>query len=181
MPGVKDLLVRMSLDTSTYKTQIADAKREMQALKGEYKALESGDSIGKGAEKLLEKLREQKKAAEAMIEAYRKGIVEIEDKLTAAQAAGKKTGDLESQLQKLRQGLSDAETQANNLQNKINNLRIDKFIDHARTVAQAIQDIQLGLGDILNAAGEAADHADEVNVRNDLYSFEISRGQPLRS
>ena len=41
MANVRDLLIRMSLDTATFKRNIADAKGELRTLKSEFKAVSS--------------------------------------------------------------------------------------------------------------------------------------------
>ena len=67
MANVRDLLIRMSLDTATFKKNIADAKGELRTLKSEFKAVSSDSNVENAGGKLLENLREQKSTAEALV------------------------------------------------------------------------------------------------------------------
>ena len=164
MADVRELLIRMTLDTSTFKTNIADAKRELKTLKSEYKAISSSDDIGQGGAKLLDNLKEQKTAAEALVKEYQAGIEEIQAKLNAVPAGSQQASQLQSQVQALENGLANAQTQVNNLQSQIDNVRLDTFITHAETVASTINNLRLGLGELFDFAGRTADNADEIHV-----------------
>lgn len=164
MADVRDLLIRMSLDTSTFKTNIADAKRELRTLKSEYKEISSSDDIGQGGAKLLENLREQKTAAEALVKEYQTGIEEIQAKLNAVPAGSQQASQLQSQVQALENGLANAQTQVNNLQSQIDNVRLDTFITHAETIASTINSLKIGLGDLTDFARQTANAADTANV-----------------
>ena len=160
MADVRDLLIRMTLDTSTFKTNIADAKRELKTLKSEYRAISASDDIGQGGEKLLSNLREQKTAAEALVKEYQTGIEEIRAKLNTVPAGSQAASQLQSQVQTLENGLANAQTQVATLQSQIDGIRLDTFITHAETVASTLSNLRLGLGEVFDAAGRAADSAD---------------------
>lgn len=164
MADVRDLLIRMTLDTSTFKTNIADAKRELKTLKSEYRAISASDDIGQGGEKLLSNLREQKTAAEALVKEYQAGIEEIRTKLNAVPAGSQAAIQMQSQVQTLENGMARAQEQVEILQNQINGIRLDTFITHAETVASTLSNLRLGLGEVFDAAGRAADSADTANV-----------------
>ena len=164
MADVRDLLIRMTLDTSTFKTNIADAKRELKTLKSEYRAISASDDIGQGGEKLLSNLREQKTAAEALVKEYQAGIEEIRAKLNAVPAGSQAASQMQSQVQTLENGMARAQEQVEILQNQINGIRLDTFITHAETVASTLSNLRLGLGEVFDAAGRAADSADTANV-----------------
>ena len=167
MADVRDLLIRMSLDTSTFKTNIADAKRELKTLKSEYKAISASDDIGQGGANLLANLREQKTAAEALVKEYQTGIEEIRAKLNTVPAGSQQASQLQSQVQALENGLANAQTQVSTLQSQIDSVRLDTFITHAETVASTINNLRLGLGELFDFAGRAADSADTANVNRE--------------
>ena len=164
MADVRDLLIRMTLDTSTFKTNIADAKRELKTLKSEYRAISASDDIGQGGEKLLSNLREQKTAAEALVKEYQTGIEEIRAKLNTVPAGSQAASQMQSQVQTLEDGLANAQAQVATLQSQIDGIRLDTFITHAETVASTLSNLRLGLGEVFDAAGRAADSADTANV-----------------
>ena len=164
MADVRDLLIRMSLDTSTFKTNIADAKRELRTLKSEYKAISSSDDIGQGGARLLENLREQKTAAEALVQEYQTGIDEIRKQLDSVPDGTQAAGQLQRQVQSLEDGLARAQTQVNDLQTQINSVRLDTFIAHAKTIASTINGLKIGLGDLTDFARQTANAADTANV-----------------
>ena len=164
MADVRDLLIRMSLDTSTFKTNIADAKRELRTLKSEYKEISSSDDIGQGGARLLENLREQKTAAEALVQEYQTGIEEIRRQLDAVPTDSQAAGQLQRQVQSLEDGLARAKTQVNDLQTQINSVRLDTFIAHAETIASTINSLKIGLGDLTDFARQTANAADTANV-----------------
>ena len=70
MADVKDLLIRMSLDTADFKKNIADANKEIKTLKAEFKAAASGDDVENVGKALLDNLQQQKTAAEALVKEY---------------------------------------------------------------------------------------------------------------
>ena len=164
MADVRDLLIRMSLDTSTFKTNIADAKRELRTLKSEYKEISSSDDIGQGGARLLANLREQKTAAEALVKEYQNGIEEIRKQLDSVPADSQAASRLQSQVQTLEDGLAKAQTQVNELQDQINGVTLDTFIAHAETVASTINSLKIGLGDLTDFARQTANAADQSNV-----------------
>lgn len=164
MADVRDLLIRMSLDTSTFKTNIADAKRELRTLKSEYKEISSSDDIGQGGARLLENLREQKTAAEALVQEYQTGIEEIRRQLQDVPTDSQAAGQLSKQVQSLEDGLARAKDQVNTLQTQINNVRLDTFIAHAETIASTINSLKIGLGDLTDFARQTANAADTANV-----------------
>ena len=164
MADIRDLLIRMSLDTSTFKTNIADAKRELRTLKSEYKEISSSDDIGQGGARLLENLREQKTAAEALVQEYQTGIEEIRRQLDAVPTDSQAAGQLQRQVQSLEDGLARAKTQVNDLQTQINSVRLDTFIAHAETIASTINSLKIGLGDLTDFARQTANAADTANV-----------------
>lgn len=164
MADVRDLLIRMSLDTSTFKSNIADAKRELRTLKSEYKEISSSDDIGQGGARLLENLREQKTAAEALVKEYQTGIDEIRRQLDAVPTDSQAAGQLQRQVQSLEDGLARAQTQVNTLQEQINSVRLDTFIAHAETIASTINSLKIGLGDLTDFARQTANAADTANV-----------------
>lgn len=164
MADVRDLLIRMSLDTSTFKTNIADAKRELRTLKSEYKEISSSDDIGQGGARLLDNLREQKTAAEALVQEYQTGIEEIRRQLDAVPTDSQAAGQLQRQVQSLEDGLARAQTQVNDLQTQINSVRLDTFIAHAETIASTINSLKIGLGDLTDFARQTANAADTANV-----------------
>ena len=164
MADVRDLLIRMSLDTSTFKTNIADAKRELRTLKSEYKEISSSDDIGQGGARLLDNLREQKTAAEALVQEYQTGIEEIRRQLDAVPTDSQAAGQLQRQVQSLEDGLARAKDQVNTLQDQINSVRLDTFIAHAETIASTINSLKIGLGDLTDFARQTANAADTANV-----------------
>ena len=164
MADVRDLLIRMSLDTSTFKTNIADAKRELRTLKSEYKEISSSDDIGQGGARLLENLRDQKTAAEALVQEYQTGIEEIRRQLDAVPTDSQAAGQLQRQVQSLEDGLARAKDQVNTLQEQINSVRLDTFIAHAETIASTINSLKIGLGDLTDFARQTANAADTANV-----------------
>lgn len=164
MADVRDLLIRMTLDTSTFKTNIADAKRELKTLKSEYKEISSSDDIGQGGAKLLDNLKEQKTAAEALVKEYKTGIDAIRKQLEAVPAGSQASSQLQRQVQDLENGLARAKDQVNILQTQINSVRLDTFIAHAETVASTINSLKIGLGDLTDFARQTANAADTTNV-----------------
>ena len=186
MADVRDLLIRMSLDTSTFKTNIADAKRELRTLKSEYKEISSSDDIGQGGARLLENLREQKTAAEALVQEYQTGIEEIRRQLQDVPTDSQAAGQLQRQVQSLEDGLARAQTQVNDLQTQINSVRLDTFIAHAETVASTINSLKIGLGDLTDFARQTANAADTANVSREAArvagtkSFEGATNEQLK-
>lgn len=161
---VKDLLVRLSLDTTAYKKNIADAKAELKTLRAEYKATDSDSDLAKAGEALLKNLRDQKEAAEAVVAEYEKGIAAVKTKLENAGEGSQASTQLEKELQTLNKGLADAQTNVNTLEQRINAFKVDQFVEKASQVTSILNDLKLGLGTVLGAAGETADSADQQNV-----------------
>ena len=164
MADVKDLLIRMSLDSSTFKRNIQDAKSELRTLKAEYKAVASSDDIGKAGASLLKNLQEQKTAAEALVTQYDKGIESLRRQLDQATPGSQKAQQLTKQIQQLEKGLADARTQVNGLQQDIDGVTLDNFISKAESVASTFMSLKLGFGDLLDGFGDAADSADSAFV-----------------
>lgn len=167
MADVKDLLIRMSLDTMTFKQKITEAKSELKALKAEFKAAESGDEVGKRGEALLKDLQDRKAAAEALMQQYQKGMDDIQAQLDAAKPGSKKYTDLFTKANQLRTDFSNAKTTVNELQSQIDNFRMDNMIYKAEQLATVFMSLKLGLGDILRIPGEATDSADDAFVRRE--------------
>lgn len=164
MADVKDLLIRMSLDTSTFKRNIQTAKAELRTLKSEYKAVASSDDVGKAGEKLLSNLQEQKTVAEALVSEYNKGIESLRTQLQKATPGSQGAFQIEQQIQKLEEGLARARTQVNNLQSDIDGIKLDNFISKAETVASTFSSLRIGLGELLDGFGDTADSADTAFV-----------------
>lgn len=164
MADVKDLLIRMSLDTATFKRNIQDAKRELRTLKSEYKAISSSDEIGKAGENLLKNLQDQKTTAEALVAEYDKGIAALRTQLQKATPGSQAAFQMEQQIQKLEDGLARAKTQVNELQAQIDGVKLDNFISKAETVASTFNSLRMGFGELLDGFGDAADSADAAFV-----------------
>ena len=167
MADVKDLLIRMSLDTMTFKQKITEAKSELKALKAEFKAAESGDEVGKAGGTLLKNLQDQKAAAEALVKEYQKGMDDIRKKLDTAVPGSQKATQLQTEASRLETAFNNAKTTVNELQSQIDNFRMENFIYKAEQLATVFMSLKLGLGDILRGAGEAADSADDAFVRRE--------------
>ena len=167
MADVKDLLIRMSLDTMTFKQKITEAKSELKALKAEFKAAESGDEVGKAGGTLLKNLQDQKAAAEALVKEYQKGMDDIRKKLDTAVPGSQKATQLQTEASRLETAFNNAKTTVNELQSQIDGFRMENFIYKAEQLATVFMSLKLGLGDILRGAGEAADSADDAFVRRE--------------
>ncbi|MBO4794287.1 MAG: phage tail tape measure protein [Deltaproteobacteria bacterium] len=164
MPDVRDLLIRMSLDSSTFKTNIADAKRELATLKAEYKATASDSSLEDSGAKLLSNLQSQKAAAEALVKEYQKGLQAIDQKLQQTEKGTQAERALITQSQKLQENMAKAETSLNNLKNQIGNVKMDTLVSQAEQLATFFSQLRLGLGPVLEGAGQLADDAYKTYV-----------------
>lgn len=164
MANVRDLLIRMSLDTATFKKNIADAKGELRTLKSEFRAVSSNSNVENAGTKLLENLREQKSTAEALVKEYEKGIREVRTQLNNVPAGSQAAGQLQQQVTKLETGLANAKTSVNEIQTKIDTFRLDNLASAAETVAGIFSSLRLGFGELLDGFGETADSADQVFV-----------------
>lgn len=164
MPNVRDLLIRMSLDTATFKKNIADAKGELQTLKSEFKAVSSDSNVENAGGKLLENLREQKSTAEALVKEYEKGLREVRTKLNEVPAGSQAASQLQQQVTKLETGLNNAKTSVNEIQTKIDTFRLENLTSAAEKVAGIFSSLRLGFGELLDGFGETADSADQVFV-----------------
>lgn len=175
MADVKDLLIRMSLDSSTFKRNIQDAKNELRTLKAEYKAVASSDDIGRAGEKMLSNLQEQKTAAEALVKEYGKGIESLRSELQKATPGSQKAFQLEQQIQRLEKGLADARAQVNGLQQDIDGLTLEKFIKEAEAEASVFMNLRLGFSELLDGFGDAADSADSAFVSREAAFTEATK------
>ena len=164
MANVRDLLIRMSLDTATFKRNIADAKGELRTLKSEFKAVSSDSNVENAGGKLLENLREQKSTAEALVKEYEKGIREVRTKLNEVPAGSQAASQLQQQVTKLETGLNNAKTSVNEIQTKIDTFRLDNLITQAENIASIFSSLRLGFGPLLDGLGDTADSADQVYV-----------------
>ena len=167
MADVKDLLIRMSLDTATFKRNIADAKGELRTLKAEFKATEAGDEVGAAGAALLKNLQDQKTAAQALVQEYQKGVNEIHAKLDATPKGSQAAAQLQTDAAKLETAFANAKTSLANIQEQINNFKMDQFVGKAQEVADIFMSLRLGLGDVLDFFGDAADSADQVHVERE--------------
>ena len=167
MADVRDLLIRMSLDTATFKRNIADAKGELRTLKAEFKATEAGDEVGAAGAALLKNLQDQKTAAQALVQEYQKGVNEIHAKLDATPKGSQAAAQLQTDAAKLETAFANAKTSLANIQEQINNFKMERFIEKAQEVADIFMSLRLGLGDMLDFFGDAADSADQVHVERE--------------
>lgn len=167
MANVRDLLIRMSLDTATFKRNIADAKGELRTLKSEFRAVSSDSNVENAGTKLLENLREQKSTAEALVKEYEKGLREVRTKLNEVPAGSQAASQLQQQVTKLETGLANAKTSVNEIQTKIDTFRLENLASAAETVASIFSSLRLGFGELLSGFGETADSADQVFVNRE--------------
>ena len=167
MANVRDLLIRMSLNTDNFKRNIADAKGELRALKAEYKAITSDSSLEDAGKKQVKNLRDQKEAAEALVKEYQKGIEEIQKKLSGVAPGTQAAGEMQKQISSLEASMNNAKAQVGELQAKIDEITLQSLVDKAEAAASIISNLQLGLGGLLDGAGGAADSADSVYVRRE--------------
>lgn len=175
MFDVRDLLIRMSLDASNYKTNIADAKRELATLKAEHKALASDGSLEQSAAQILKNLQDQKTAAEALVTEYQKGIDAIEEKLRTVESGSQSERALVAQSQTLEKNLANAQTSLNGINEAIKNMKMDALITQAETVANWIMTARMGFGQLLNGAGEFADDSYDVFVSREAALVEATK------
>lgn len=164
MANVRDLLIRVLLSTDEFKNKVAEVKREIGGLKGSFKEVSSEDTIGIAGDKVLEKLKSQKTAAEKLVELYKQKIAEIQQELTTKQDGSQAKTFLEIKLETFQGKLQEAQESLDGLQAKVDNFSLDKLIEKANTTAQIFADLRLGFGGMLNGLGEMADSADEVFV-----------------
>ena len=149
MANVRDLLIRMSLDTTNYKTQIDAAKRELRLLKQEYAATASDKSLEDSAATLLANLQAQKAAIEAEIAAYQQGINTIKQKLTEVTPGSQNEQSLVKQAAELETKMHGAETALNNLESKISTMKMDNLLYQAQQLSTLFMSLKLGLSDVL--------------------------------
>lgn len=175
MANVRDLLIRMSLDTTNYKTQIDAAKRELRLLKQEYAATASDKSLEDSAATLLANLQAQKSAIEAEIAAYQQGINTIKQKLTEVAPGSQNEQSLVKQAADLETKMKGAETALNNLESKISTMKMDNLLYQAQQLSTLFMSLKLGLGDALDFFGDAADSADDAFVRREAAFIQATK------
>ena len=167
MPNVRDLLIRMTLNTDNFKQNIAAAKGELRSLKAEYKAISSDQSLENAGEKQVANLRDQKAAAEALVKEYQRGISEIQAKLSAVPQGSQAATQMQSQITSLETAMNNAQAQVNSLQTAINNITLETLEAKAEAAASIFSNLRMGFGELLGGIGDTADSADAVNVRRE--------------
>ena len=164
MANVRDLLIKMSLDSSNFKTSIDAAKRELRLLKAEYKAVEGDSSLEDSGAKLLANLQAQKAAMEAEIKAYQEGIDQIKKKLETVTPGSQNEQTLVKQATELETKMKGAEAALSNLETKLQTAKMDNLLSQAQTLSSLFMSMKLGFGELLDSFGDAADTADKAFV-----------------
>lgn len=172
---MRDLLIKMSLDTTDYKTKIDSAKQELRLLKSEYSAVSSDSSLEQSAATLLQNLQEQKAAVEREIQAYKEGIENIKAKLNEVAPDSQNEKSLLGQATQLETKMNNAEAALNNLETKLQTARMDNLLDQAQQLSTLFMTLKLGLGDALDFFGDAADSADDAFVRRETAFIQATK------
>ena len=111
MPGyrVRDLLIRLMLNTDEFKNSVKKAKDELGGLKGKLQEVSSDDSFGIAGDKVLKKLETQRDAAQKLVNLYKGKVDEIKKELESSGTGTQKKTFLETSLETFQGKLESAQ------------------------------------------------------------------------
>ena len=161
---MRDLLIKMMLDTSDYKTAMKAARDDAKLLASELRAVESDKSLEDASGKTLEILKQKADDARAQISSAKEGLDQIAQKLTEAVPGSQNEKSLVNQATKLQIDLNNAQANLNGIEEKINTIKMDNMLNQAQQLSTLFMNMRLGFGDALDFFGDAADSADGINV-----------------
>ena len=164
MPGyrVRDLLIRLMLNTDEFKNSVKKAKDDLGGLKGKLQEVSSDDSFGIAGDKVLKKLETQRDAAQKLVDLYKGKVDEIKKELESSGTGTQKKTFLETSLETFQGKLESAQETLSELQGRVDNFSFEKMIENANSAAAIFSDLRLGFGGIFDGAGDFADSADQV-------------------
>ena len=130
--GVRDLLVKLSLDTSNFTQGQGVLKTGITELKSELKNLEADGNIENQAEKIQGNLSEQIKLVREQIALYESEIAKMNTALSGAEGDSKKESYLVKQLDMAQTHLNNSKTYLADLEAKMNSFKAENFVQMMR-------------------------------------------------
>lgn len=127
--GVRDLLVKLSLDTSNFTQGQTVLKSGIATLKTELKTLEQDGNIEDQAEKVKSNLTEQIGLVREQITLYEAEILKMNAALEGAEGDSKKESYLVKQLDSAKQHLSNSQAYLQSLEEKMKTFDAGKFAE----------------------------------------------------
>lgn len=160
--GVRELLLRVKMDTKSLNAGVGDVKRQMTLLRAQYKNLAEDASIEDTTGALYANLSAQARAAQNQVGLLQQKVQSLRAALNQATDKGDQSR-LTSDLVNAETALANAETTANRLKNTLEGFKLDQFVTDAERTADAILSISTAYDSVIgDAAAKSKEDARET-------------------
>ena len=126
--GIRDLLVKLGLDISDFTSKNKLLKGELNALKTEFKAVESDETIANRSDQLKQNLESQIRAVKDQIANYKTEIDSLYAAMQGAAGDGKKESYLVQQMNLAQTALNNSQSALNDLEKIYKKTPFDSII-----------------------------------------------------